>query len=287
MKVILDEKTADIGGFTVGRLLPSHKKRMVGPFTFIDHMGPTTIGPGRYTSLGQHPHIGLSTLTYLLEGEMLHKDSIGSVQKITPGAVNWMTAGRGIVHNELTPEELQDGREHGMHGYQIWVALPVEYEDIAPEFHHVPASGLPRWSDGGLEYTLIAGEAYGEKSPVPVYSDLYMLDVRSEGESTVDFGAKLYDEIGICVVAGRVDIGPDTIEPRQMFITDAGDLPEVTLLPETQILIFGGRPLDEKRYMDWNFVSSDREKLKAAKENWKAKMFELIPGDDSYIPYPE
>ena len=165
--MLVDERERDIGNFLVGRLLPFRKKRQVGPFTFIDHMGPSTIAPGQYIDVDQHPHIGLSTLTYLLEGEIAHRDSTGADVVIRPGDVNFMTAGSGVTHTERTPEAQRDGGTYTMHGYQIWVALPKEQEEIAPAFVHLAAAELPRWQDEHAEYILVAGEGYGRKSPLP------------------------------------------------------------------------------------------------------------------------
>ena len=205
---------------------------MVGPFIFIDHMGPSEVGPGKYMDIGQHPHIGLCTLTYLFEGEVMHRDSLGTKQRINPGAVNLMVAGSGIVHTERTPEDLRQGQTFNVHGFQIWLALPKEREEMNPEFHHIPASALPNWEDEACSFTLIAGAGFGHESPVPFYSP--------------------------------------------GFLVEAG----------SKLLLFGGEPLPEERFIDWNFVSSSKDRIKAARADWKAKNFTFIPGDDSYVPLP-
>ncbi len=284
--LLIKEREADIGGgFTVGRILPHRQKRMVGPFCFIDHMGPGTIGPGRTGGIGQHPHIGLSTLTYLLEGAFLHKDSIGTVQTITPGSVNWMTAGRGIVHAEKIPAEFQDGREHPVHGYQIWVALPVADEENEPSFAHLPAADLPAWEENGLRFKLIAGEAYGRRSPVPVYSPLFMIEVTTAAASEFK-GDRLFGEIGVCVVDGQIRTASETIERGAMPIWDTAAACAFTVGPEARLLLFGGQAFPEPRFMDWNFVSHDRAKLTAARERWQARQFPMIADETSYVPYP-
>lgn len=284
--LIIEERARDIGDFLVGRLLPFRKKRMVGPFIYIDHMGPVTL-QGKYADIDQHPHIGLSTLTFLLEGEMVHEDSIGSHQKIAPGAVNWMTAGRGVSHTERTPSELRTGAPLTMHGYQIWVALPKEKEDMEPQFHHIEAHELPSWKDGDLDFRLVAGKAYGRTSPVPVHSDLFMVEIKSEAGALLETGDNLFGEIGICIVSGSIQACEHHVEEGNMLVAKAQDSCNLTLNPNTHILIFGGTPFPEERFIDWNFVSSDRAKIEAAKAAWKEKSFPMMADDQSYIPYPD
>ncbi len=284
--LIIEERSRDIGDFLVGRLLPFRKKRMVGPFIFIDHMGPSTIGPGKYMDVGQHPHIGLSTLTYLFEGEIMHRDSIGSVQHITPGSVNWMTAGKGVVHTERTPEELRDGRTFTAHGYQIWVALPKHLEEMEPEFHHIPKEDLPEWEEDGLEYILVAGEAFGEKSPVPVYSPLFMVQIKSTTSRPFTAQGNVKGEIGICVVKGYVEACGDRVEAGNMLVSKVEDACDLVIGENSHILLFGGEPLPEKRHIDWNFVSSDMEKIKRAKADWIAQQFKMVPNETGYVKYP-
>ncbi len=203
--LIIEERSRDIGDFMVGRLIPFRKKRMVGPFIFIDHMGPAQIGPNRYMDVDQHPHIGLSTLTYLLEGEVQHKDSIGSDQRYTVGSVNWMTAGKYVTHTERTPEAYRDGKTRTVHGYQTWVALPKELEEIEPSFQHVPAHDLPKWSDRDTAFTLVAGKGFGRQSPVLVYSELFMIDIQAGSTYDLDIADALFGEIGVVVVEGSIN----------------------------------------------------------------------------------
>lgn len=284
--LIIEERSRDIGDFLVGRLLPFRKKRMVGPFIYIDHMGPLELKPGHYANINQHPHIGLSTLTFLMEGEMLHEDSIGSSQRIAPGAVNWMSAGKGVTHTERTPEDLKIGANLKMHGYQIWVALPKEKEDMEPEFHHVEAKDLPIWTQDNFEMKLVAGKAYGKESPVPVHSDLFMLEIKSEKGGLLETGSNLFGEIGICIVEGSIQACEHHVDKGNMLVAKAKDACSLTLNPNTHLLIFGGEPFPEERFIDWNFVSSSKEKIERAKAAWKSKTFPMMENESSYIPYP-
>jgi hypothetical protein len=259
---------------------------MVGPFIFIDHMGPVTIGPGRYMDVDQHPHIGLSTLTYLFEGEILHRDSLGSEQLITPGDVNWMTAGRGVVHTERTPVPQRDGKKYRNHGYQIWVALPKELEDMGPEFHHVAKSMLPAWQQDDLDFTLIAGKAYGEQSPVPTHSDLFMLKLKARKDSRLILEEDLNGEIGFCVVEGGIETGEQFLGTGKLLVSKTGQHCEIMLTENTTLLIFGGQPFPEKRYIFWNFVSSDQSRIEKASKDWQNRKFPVVENDDTYVPLP-
>lgn len=285
-QLIIEERSRDIGGFLVGRLIPFRKKRMVGPFTFIDHMGPSEIGPHKFLDVDQHPHIGLSTLTYLFQGEVVHRDSTGTEQNITPGSVNWMVAGKGVTHTERTPAHLRNGSMHTLHGYQIWVALPKELEDIDPYFHHFPAADLPVWEEENAMYKLVAGKAYGKESPVPVHSDLFMIDLQTSGEHAFDAAGQLYGEIGIAVVRGSVTACGETISAGNMLVSKAEGECEIGVAEDSHILIFGGEPFPEERYIRWNFVSSNKDKLEQEKQRWINREFPKVPGDDSYVPWP-
>ena len=284
--LIIEERSRDIGDFLVGRLIPFRKKRMVGPFIFIDHMGPSTIKPEHYLDIGQHPHIGLSTLTYLLEGEIEHRDTLGTRQRIVPGSVGWMTAGKGIVHTERTPQDLRDGQEFTMHGYQIWVALPKDKEQIDPQFSYTEASELPRWSSEGLEFKLVAGKGYGHDSPVPVFSELFMVDVQSTEKSSLKITGELKGEIGICIVEGYIEACSERIEKGNMLVSKEEDICSIVLGENTHVLLFGGEAFPEERFIFWNFVASDKELIEQAKTNWKSKKFDLLGDDKSYIPLP-
>jgi len=285
-KLLVNERQSDIGNFIVGRLLPFRKKRQVGPFTFIDHMGPTNLVAGQYMDVDQHPHIGLSTLTYMLEGELMHKDSIGTEQRISPGSVNWMVAGSGVTHTERTPDDLR-GTNFTAHGYQIWVALPADQEEITPEFHHIDASELPFWKDDATEFRLVAGQGYGKTSPLPVHSDLFMVEVKTTGPYELSIKGELQGEIGICIVKGSITACDDIIEAGNMLISKTEDSCTISLQPNTHVLLFGGEPFPEERHIYWNFVSASKEKIEAAKERWRNKAFPKVPGDDSYVIMPE
>lgn len=284
--LIIEERSRDIGDFLVGRLIPFRKKRMVGPFIFIDHMGPAMVKPGHYMDIGEHPHIGLSTLTYLLEGKMLHKDSIGTEQEIAPGSVNWMTAGKGVVHTERTPMHMRDGGTYPVHGFQIWVALPKDQEDIEPSFYHCTADQLPAWEEGDLAFKLVAGQTFGKTSPVPVYSHLFMLEIKSRTKGSLDLGGKVKGEIGIMIVAGSIEACEETIAAGNMLVSKVDDLCKVVLGSNTHVLIFGGEPFPEERFIYWNFVSSSKEKLERAKQDWQNKNFKMVAGEDDYVPMP-
>lgn len=284
--LIIEERARQIGHFLVGRLLPFRKKRMVGPFIFIDHMGPSQLGPEKYLDVDQHPHIGLSTLTYLLEGEMMHRDSIGSVQRITPGSVNWMVAGNGVAHTERTPGDLRQGKVSGIHGYQIWVALPKELEDMEPEFHHLSKEEIPTWTEGNAEFKLVAGEGFGRKSPLPVHSPIFMLDVRSTGRQSFDASGQLFGEIGIVVVKGGIQACGEQVSAGNMLVSTAEGECEILIEADSQVLVFGGEPFPEKRFIRWNFVSTDPEKIADQKQRWINREFPKVPGDDTYVAWP-
>ena len=284
--MVIPERSRDIGDFLVGRLLPFRKKRMIGPFIFIDHMGPTRLGPEKYMDIGQHPHIGLSTLTYLFEGELEHRDGLGTRQRIRPGSVNWMTAGKGITHTERTPADLRQGNTFTMHGYQIWVALPREMEGAAPGFFHADASELPRWKQDGCDYTLLAGTALGYHSPVPVYSDLFLLEIQVNAPTILEFGGKLKGEIGIILVEGALQACEQDVEKGSILYSKPGEGCRVSAEEGAHLLVFGGEPFPEKRWIDWNFVASSRETIEEAREAWKARRFPLMEDEGSYVPLP-
>ena len=284
--LIIEERSRDIGDFLVGRLIPFRKKRMIGPFIFIDHMGPTTLGPSKYMDVDQHPHIGLSTLTYMLEGEIDHEDSMGTHQRISPGSVNWMTAGKGVTHTERTPQDLRNGKVFRAHGYQIWVALPKDLEDMEPQFHHIPADQLPRWTDGSTAFTLVAGTGYGQKSPVPVYSPLFMVEIKNQETYDLDIAGKLSGEIGICIVDGTIEACEEVIEKGNILVSKVEDTCKIRLRPNTHLLLFGGEPFPEERHIHWNFVSSSKEKIEQVREQWRNKSFPMMPQDETYVPLP-
>lgn len=286
IKLIIEERAANIGKFMVGRLLPFRQKRMVGPFIYIDHMGPVKLNERQNFDVLPHPHIGLSTLTFLFEGSIMHRDTLGNEIEIKPGAVNWMTAGKGIVHSERTPEYLRDSSLY-MHGLQIWVALPKAMEQMEPAFTHVEESEIPSWNDGDLEFKLIAGEAFDRKSPVPVFSKLYMLEIKSKTKRTINIGEHLYGESGLYILEGAIESEGNVYEPKQLLVARDATLCEFTMHENSTIYIFGGEAFPEERFIDWNFVASDKALIEAAKQKWIDQTFDKIEGDDTeYIPYP-
>ncbi|KAF2519123.1 pirin family protein [Flavobacterium salilacus subsp. salilacus] len=286
INLIIEERPSDIGNFLVGRLLPFREKRMVGPFAFIDHMGPAALSDHENLDVGPHPHIGLSTLTYLFEGSIMHRDSLGTVVEIKPGQVNWMTAGKGIVHSERTPDYLRNS-EKMLHGLQIWVALPKHLEDTEPSFAHIEEDEMPVWNIDGVKAKLIAGEAFGKKSPVPVYSPLYFIELKSTEKTTVSIGDSLYGESAIYILEGSIEAEDTTFSPKQLLVAKDTSLCQFTMNENTTIYIFGGEPFAEPRHIYWNFVASTKEAIEDAKERWITQTFPRIPGETGYVPLPE
>lgn len=286
VKLIIEERAVNIGKFMVGRLLPFRQKRMVGPFIYIDHMGPVKLNERENFDVLPHPHIGLSTLTFLFEGSIMHRDTLGNEVEIKPGAVNWMTAGKGIVHSERTPEYLRQSNLF-MHGLQIWVALPKEKEQMEPEFFHVEKEQIPTWTEGDLQFKLIAGEALGRKSPVPVFSKLFMIEIKSTTEQQVNIGEQLYGESGLYILKGSIKSDKNVYQSKQLLVAKDSSLCQFTIAANSSIYIFGGEAFPEERLIDWNFVSTSKELIDEAKRKWKAQEYPKIKGDETeYFPYP-
>lgn len=290
IELIIEERAASIGSFMVGRLLPFRKKRSVGPFVFMDHMGPAELSEEENLDVLPHPHIGLSTVTYLIEGAILHRDSLGSVREINPGAVNWMTAGKGIVHSERTPDYLRN-QSKKLHGLQIWVGLPKNLEETEPTFHHIPSDMLPVWEYENVKFKLIVGEALGKKSPEPVHSPMYFLELKASQPQKLDFGHDLFGESAIYILDGEIAIGQSTFGPQQLVVLKEDSSVVLQMSANTTIFIIGGEPFPEPRSILWNFVSSDKQSLERARENWKNQnvdAFPKVPGDDmDFVPMPE
>lgn len=283
--LIIEERPRDIGNFMVGRLLPFHSKRMVGPFIFIDHMGPVKMNDHQNMDVPPHPHIGLSTLTYLFDGCIIHRDSLGTEIEIKAGQVNWMTAGKGIVHSERTPDYLRH-TEKTMHGLQIWVALPKHLEQMEPSFFHAGEHELPAWNENGIDFKLIAGEAFGKKSPVPVFSKLYLLELKSTTKQKVKIGHELFGEVAIYILKGSLKSDGHAYEPKRILVAKEQELCEFTLYENTSIYIFGGEPFPEERLIYWNFVASNQQLIDAAKKNWAEQTFPKIKGETEFVPLP-
>ncbi|MBX3248266.1 MAG: pirin family protein [Myxococcales bacterium] len=283
IEMVIEGRARDLGGFSVRRVLPAPKRRLVGPFVFFDEMGPVKLPSGQGMDVRPHPHIGLATVTWLYEGRVTHRDSLGSEVDIVPGEVNWMTAGKGIVHSERTPAS---EREAGaaLHGIQVWVALPVEHEETEPEFHHHEADELPSFEHGGVRMTVIAGEAYGRRSPVKVFSPtLYVaIEAPEGGELRLP---EEHEERALYVVAGEAAVAGSTHGPGQMVVFTPRSDPRVALAPGSRAMLLGGAPVGE-RFLFWNFVSSRQERLELAKDNWREDRFPRVPGETERIPLP-
>jgi redox-sensitive bicupin YhaK (pirin superfamily) len=276
----------DLGdGFVVRRMLPVLQVRHVGPFVFYDHMGPAELPAGKGMDVRPHPHIGLATVTWLFEGTIRHRDTLGSLADITPGAVNWMTAGRGIAHSERTPPDVRRSGQR-MHGIQVWVALPRADEEVAPEFHHHDAESLPRLVQNDAQLVLIAGTAYGKASPVKVFAPMFFIEAQLETGASLTLPEE-HAERGVHVIEGEVTWGDLTIGAAQMATQAGESAPAVHANKATRLILFGGAPLDGERHLWWNFVSSSRERIEQAKADWAAQRFGKIPGDEhEFIPLP-
>lgn len=275
----------DVAGFGVRRVLPSIGHREVGPFVFFDHMGPAALPPGLGMDVPPHPHIGLATVTYLFDGEIEHRDSLGSRQRIRPGDVNWMVAGRGIVHSERSPEAARGGGAT-VHGIQSWVALPAELEDMAPRFDHHGVATLPRIDGPGVTLRVVAGTAYGERSPVAVCSPTLYVDAAMTRGSTlaIDDG---HPERAIYVADGVLQCAGQTHGAGTMLVLREGAAVEVEAREDARVLLVGGAPLPGGRHMWWNFVASSKERIEAAKQAWRDDALGRIDGDASRVPLPE
>jgi redox-sensitive bicupin YhaK (pirin superfamily) len=284
--LVLVAPSRDLGGFRVRRALPSVQRRMVGSFIFFDQMGPTRFAPGQGLDVRPHPHIGLATVTYLFEGVILHRDSLGTVQRIEPGEVNWMTAGRGIVHSERTPKEARDGGGP-VFGIQLWVALPRQHEEIEPSFSHTGASALPLIEDSGVSLRVVLGSLFGERSPVPLLSDLFY------AAATLDEGAQVPlpdgpEERAAYVAQGAVSVAGERFETGSMLLFREKDTASLRAVsPKTRVLLLGGVRADGPRHIHWNFVSSSVERLEVAKADWRAGRFPQVPGETEFIPLPD
>lgn len=284
-ELVVEPTSKDLGGFSVRRALPSAQRRLIGPFVFLDHMGPAEFQAGAGLSVRPHPHIGLATVTYLLEGGITHRDTLGSAQDIRPGDVNWMVAGRGIAHSERSDATaLQRARR--MQGIQSWLALPRDAEETAPGFFHHPGATLPHLTDTGLAVTIIAGHAYGATAPVEVFSPTLYAD------AVLDAGATLrlpndHAERAVYILQGDIEIAGDRFAPLRLLIFRPGDAITIRALTNARLLLIGGEPLEGKRHLWWNFVSSDPARIEQAKADWREGRFGVIPGDETeFIPLP-
>jgi redox-sensitive bicupin YhaK (pirin superfamily) len=282
---VLQPHTKDLGGFEVRRLLPAYPRKMIGSFIFFDHMGPARFPPGQGVDVRPHPHIGLATVTYLFEGSILHRDSLGTVQRIDPGDVNWMTAGSGIVHSERTPNE--DRRaESPLHGIQTWVALPLKDEQTQPTFTHIPRTRLPTVSDKGVEIRVIAGTAFGKRAPTPVFSETLYAAIELAA------GAKLalspeHEERAVYVVSGAVEVDGVAATPFHVALLPASGTVEIAAASAARLMLFGGARADGDRHIWWNFVASSHELMEEARQRWRNQRFPPVPEETEFIPLPE
>ncbi len=271
------------GGFTVRRILPAVQRQAIGPFVFLDHFGPVTAQPGDNHDVRPHPHIGLATVTYLFEGAMMHRESTGVVQRIEPGAINWMTAGRGIVHSERTPDDLRNVTRRS-HGFQLWSALPVEHEDDAPSFSHTPAGAIPEVQLPGAKVRVLIGTAFGATSPVATLSPTLYLALELEAGALITI-PDAAQERGIYSVDGPLEVDGELLEPGQLLVLEPGSTPTLCAREATRVMLVGGDPLGH-RHMVWNFVSSRKERILQAQDDWEAQRFPAVPGETEFIPLP-
>ncbi len=279
-------RSSDLGdGFFVQRALPSAQQRMVGPFVFFDQMGPVVLKQGSGLDVRPHPHIGLATVTYLFSGEILHRDSLGSVQPIQPGAVNWMTAGSGIVHSERTPPGLRPA-EKDLYGIQAWVALPRQYEETAPEFVHHPQHSLPLIDAEGVTLRLIAGSMYGKTAPARTCSGMFYADAILASGAVLQVPAE-YEERAIYILEGAARIGRETFSSGKLVVFKPGVPITLQAVAHARLMLLGGEPMDGQRYVWWNFVASSRERIEQAKQDWLSGRFGRVPGETEFIPLPE
>lgn len=272
------------GGLIVRRYLPSAVKQAVGPFIFFDHFGPVDVPAGANHDVRPHPHIGLATVTYLFEGATDHRDSLGSFQRIEPGAINWMTSGRGIVHSERTPKDLV-GVPHRTHGLQLWVALPVAHEEDAPSFHHTPASEIPAFTVEGAQVKVLVGTAFGKTSPVKTYSQTLYLDVSLQADQEIGL-AGLPAEAAIYPISGALEVDGVPLAMQTLALLATTTSQRVRATSAAQFVVIGGEPLDGHRFMSWNFVSSRKERIVQAGEDWTAQRMGQVPGETEFIPLP-
>jgi redox-sensitive bicupin YhaK (pirin superfamily) len=274
----------NLGEFSVGRLLPDRQRQRVGPFIFFDHIGPAEFAPGKGVNVRSHPHIGLATITYLFEGEMLHRDSLGYVQEIRPGEVNWMTAGKGIVHSEkVTDTILASGQR--LHGLQVWVALPIEHEEIEPRFEHYTADAIPSLEKDGAQIRVVIGTAYGQTSPVRTESETLYVELMLANGANIELPRA--EELAVFVIGGEVSVDGEAVAPGTLAVLKCDTRASLSAATNAHVMICGGATLGGERTVWWNFVSSSRERLEQAKRDWRDGLFPDIPGEEDFIPLPD
>lgn len=285
IELIIEPRERDLGGFQVRRVLPTVRRRMLGPFVFFDHMGPVVFPPGAGMDVRPHPHINLATVTYLFEGEIDHRDSLGSHQVIQPGAINWMTAGRGIVHSERTPQGARHAGQR-LHGIQLWVALPAAHEEVEPEFFHHPAATIPSVERPGVRLRVLAGSAYGQTSPVKTYSPLSYVEAQLQAGAELELPGD-HPERAAYIASGSVSCGGEHVGEPKLLVFRAGHRVVLRASADARVLLLSGEPLEGPRHIFWNFVSSSPGRIERAKRDWVERRFPLVPGDDEeFTPLP-
>jgi redox-sensitive bicupin YhaK (pirin superfamily) len=286
LELIIVPRVRDLGdGFSVRRALPHGRRQMVGPFIFFDQMGPVQLMASKGMDVRPHPHIGLATVTYLFDGRVMHRDSEGNALEITPGAMNLMTAGRGIAHSERSPQSARRGTE-GMFGIQSWIALPQAHEETDPSFQHFDAASLPKIEDAGVRARVIAGSAFGKKSPVGMLSEWLYAEVQLDAGASAPLDPD-QEERAIYAVDGEIDVAGETFEGPRLLVFRPGDRITVRATRPARLMFLGGAALEGPRYIWWNFVSSRRERIEQAKQEWKTGKFAPVPGETEFIPLPE
>jgi redox-sensitive bicupin YhaK (pirin superfamily) len=283
--IVIQPRLRDLGDFQVRRLLPAFPSKMVGPFIFFDHFGPVSFARGKGADVRPHPHIGLATVTYLFEGAMIHRDSLGSVQRIEPGDVNWMTAGSGIVHSERSPPgERSEGQR--LHGLQTWVALPLEHEQGDPSFSHHPKATLPRIELPGVRVQLLAGSALGQRASTPTFSPIFYLAVEMSEGAAFDLPPE-HEERGLYAIEGELSVGDTTIALHHLAVLPQGETVRIRAAKASRLVLLGGAKMDGDRLIWWNFVGSSRALIEAASQRWRERGFPPVPGETEFIPLPE
>jgi len=286
IETILSGQAKDLGGgFMVSRLLPSSQVKSVGPFVFFDHFGPLEVKPGANHDVRPHPHIGLATVSYLFDGAMMHRDSLGSAQRIEPGAINWMTAGSGVVHSERAPEDLK-GKAYPLHGLQLWAALPTAHEETAPDFVHTPAGDIPAHRQVGAEVRVLVGQAFGCASPVKTFSKTVYLDISLAAGARLSL-PPLAEELAIYAVQGESQVDGQALASGTLALLAPGQAVQIGASTPARLVVIGGDRLDMHRFVWWNFVSSRRERIVQASDDWAAQKMGQVPGETEFIPLPD
>lgn len=285
MPRLLDPIKKSLGEFTVSRILPHSSKQMIGPFIFFDHMGPVNFPRGKGIDVRPHPHIGIATVTYLFEGSILHRDNLGYEQEIQPGDINWMTAGKGIVHSERETEKVRNSN-HTLHGLQLWVALPDNKQEIDATFHHHSKETLPLFEYDGATIRLMIGEIFGQKSPVKVHSPMFYADVTLPENTTISI-PKNGQELGVYVIDGTVSIDNTNYNKFDFIFATQEEEISITANENAKLILIGGKAFDTERYIWWNFVSNSKNRIEQAKSDWLNGNFDKVPNDNEYIPLPE